>query len=52
MKILSISGSKFYSIDIKNLESETDSEVIAEIFNQLLQQLNDPIETIKTLLKN
>jgi glutamine---fructose-6-phosphate transaminase (isomerizing) len=43
---------KFYSIDIKNLESETDSEVIAEIFNQLLQQLNDPIETIKTLLKN
>ncbi|MDC6447960.1 glutamine--fructose-6-phosphate transaminase (isomerizing) [Alphaproteobacteria bacterium] len=43
---------KYYSIDINALESETDSEVIAEIFNKLLQQFNSPIEAMQTLLKN
>ncbi len=41
-----------YSLDINNLKSETDTEVIAEIFNKLLQKLNDPVEAVKNLLNN
>jgi len=40
---------KYYSIDKKNLKSDTDSEVIAEIYNKLLNRFNNPIEAIKKL---
>ena len=41
---------KIFSINKKNLKSETDSEIIAEIFNKQLTKLNDPIKIITTLL--
>ena len=40
-----------YSLDGKNIISETDSEVIAEIFNKLLNKYNNPIEAIRDLTK-
>ena len=40
-----------YSLDDKNIISETDSEVIAEIFNKLLNKYNNPIEAIRDLTK-
>jgi len=42
---------KYYSINEKNLNSDTDSEVIAEIYNKLLNKFNNPIEAIKILNK-
>ena len=42
---------KYYSINKKNLKSDTDSEVIAEIYNKLLNKFNNPIEAIKSLNK-
>ena len=39
----------YYSINRKNIKSETDSEVIAEIYNKLLDKFHDPIEVIKNL---
>ena len=42
---------KYYSINKKNLQSDTDSEVIAEIYNKLLNKFNNPIEAIKNLNK-
>ena len=42
---------KYYSINKKNLQSDTDSEVIAEIYNKLLNKFNNPIEAIKSLNK-
>ena len=41
----------YYSLDGKNIISETDSEVIAEIFNKLLNKYNNPIEAIRDLTK-
>ena len=41
----------YYSLDSKNIISETDSEVIAEIFNNLLNKYNNPIEAIRDLSK-
>jgi len=40
-----------YSINKKNLKSDTDSEVIAEIYNKLLNKFNNPIDAIKSLNK-
>ena len=40
-----------YSLDSKNLESSTDTEVIAEIYNKLLNEYNNPIEAILNLNK-
>ena len=42
---------KYYSINKKNLKSDTDSEVIAEVYDKLLNKFNDPIEAIKSLNK-
>ena len=42
---------KYYSINKKNLTSDTDSEVIAEIYNKLLNNFNNPIDAIKDLSK-
>ena len=42
---------KYYSINKKNLNSDTDSEVIAEIYNKLLNKFNNQIEAIKSLNK-
>ncbi len=42
---------KYYSINKKNLKSETDSEVIAEIYNKLLNNYKNPIDAIKNLNK-
>ena len=42
---------KYHSINKKNLKSDTDSEVIAEIYNKLLNHFNNPIEAIKSLNK-
>ena len=41
----------YYSINKKNLKSDTDSEVIAEIYNKLLNKFNNPIEAIQSLNK-
>ena len=41
----------YYSLDGKNIISETDSEVIAEVFNKLLNRYNNPIEAIRDLSK-
>ena len=41
----------YYSIKQKNIKSETDSEIIAEIYNKLLNEFNNPIEAIKNLNK-
>ena len=43
---------KLYSINKKSLISETDSEVIASIFNKILKKLKDPINSLKELSKN
>ena len=40
-----------YSLNANNLESSTDSEVIAEIYNKLLNEYNNPIEAIIDLNK-
>ena len=40
-----------YSLDFNNLKSETDTEVIAEIYNKLLNDYNDPIKAIINLNK-
>ncbi|SVB75645.1 uncharacterized protein METZ01_LOCUS228499, partial [marine metagenome] len=40
-----------YSLNSNNLESSTDSEVIAEIYNKLLNEYNNPIEAIIDLNK-
>ena len=40
-----------YSINKKNIKSDTDSEIIAEIYNRLLNKFNHPIEAIKNLNK-
>ena len=37
---------KSYSLDSNDLESSTDSEVIAEIYNKLLNEYNNPIEAL------
>lgn len=42
---------KTYSISDKNIKSDTDTEVIAEIFDKLLNKYNDPIQAIKLLSK-
>jgi len=42
----------FYSLNSNNLQSSTDSEVIAEIYNKLLNEYNNPIEAIIDLNKN
>jgi Glucosamine 6-phosphate synthetase, contains amidotransferase and phosphosugar isomerase domains len=41
----------YYSIKQKNIKSETDSEIIAEIYNKLLNEFNNPIEDSKNLNK-
>ena len=41
----------YYSIDKKNIKSDTDSEIIAEIFNKIQNKFNNPIEAIKSLNK-
>lgn len=43
---------KKYSVNKNNLESETDTEVIAEIYNKLLNKVNNPIEALTSLLSN
>lgn len=43
---------KRYSVNKNNLESETDTEVIAEIYNKLLNKFNNPIEALTSLLSN
>ncbi len=40
-----------YSINKKNIKSDTDSEIIAEIYNKLLNKFNNPVEAIKNLNK-
>ena len=40
---------RHYSINKKELKSYTDSEVIAEIYNKLLNKFNNPIDAIKSL---
>lgn len=40
-----------YSLNTNNLESSTDTEVIAEIYNKLLNEYNNPIEAIVNLNK-
>ena len=42
---------KYYSIKTRDLKSETDSEVIAEIYNKLLNKFNNPIEAVKNINK-
>ena len=42
---------KYYLINKKKLKSDTDSEVIAEIYNKLLNKFNNPIDAIKSLNK-
>ena len=42
---------KYFSIKQKNIKSDTDSEIIAEIYNKLLNKFNNPIEAIKNLNK-
>ena len=42
---------KNYSVNKKNIKSETDSEIIAEIYSKLLNKFNNPIEAIKDLNK-
>ena len=41
-----------YSLDSNDLESSTDTEVIAEIYNKLLNEYNNPIEAILNLNKH
>ena len=41
----------YYSIKQKNIRSDTDTEIIAEIYNKLLNEFNNPIEAIKNLNK-
>ena len=41
----------YYSIKQKNIKSDTDTEIIAEIYNKLLNEFNNPIEAIKNLNK-
>jgi len=40
---------KYYSANKKDIKSETDSEIIAEIYNKLLKKIDNPIEAIKNL---
>jgi len=40
-----------YSVNKKAIQSETDSEIIAEIFDKLLNEYNDPINAIRDLNK-
>ena len=40
---------ELYHLDYKNLKSSTDSEIIAEIYNKLLNEHNDPIKVILNL---
>ena len=39
-----------HSLDRKNIQSETDTEVIAEIYNKLLQDFNNPIEALIAMI--
>ena len=40
---------KHYSISNINIKSDTDSEIIAEIYNKLLKKYNDPVQAIENL---
>jgi len=40
-----------HSLDRKNIQSETDTEVIAEIYNKLLQDFNNPIEALIAMIE-
>ena len=40
-----------YSVDKKVIQSETDSEIIAEIFDKLLNKYNNPINAIREINK-
>ena len=42
---------KYFSINKKQIKSETDSEVAAEVFNKLLNEFNNPIDAIIELNK-
>ena len=39
-----------HSLDRKNIQSETDTEVIAEIYNKLLDGINTPIEALINMI--
>jgi len=39
-----------YSVNRKNIQSETDTEVIAEIYNKLLHNYNNPIEALTNMM--
>ena len=39
-----------HSLNKKNIQSETDTEVIAEIYNKLLHEYNNPIETLINMI--
>jgi glucosamine--fructose-6-phosphate aminotransferase (isomerizing) len=41
---------KIFSVDINTIESETDTEVIAEIYSKLLNDFNNPVEALKTMM--
>ena len=42
---------KAYSVNKDNVQSETDTEVIAEIYNGLLHKFNSPIEALISIIK-
>ncbi len=42
---------KLYSLNKKNIISDTDTEIIAELYNQLLNNSNNPLEELIKILK-
>ena len=42
---------KYFSIKKENIKSDTDSEVIAEVFNKLMNSSDNPIDVIKKINK-
>ena len=42
---------KLYSLNKRNIISETDTEIIAELYNKLLKKSNNPLEKLIKILK-
>ena len=42
---------KIFSVNRSNIQSDTDTEIIAEIYNNLLLKYCDPIKTLITIMK-
>tara|TARA_Y100000590_G_scaffold357326_1_gene412088 strand:- start:156 stop:1973 length:1818 start_codon:yes stop_codon:yes gene_type:complete len=40
-----------YKIDKNNITSDTDSEIVAEIYNKLLHEFNNPVDALTSMVK-